>query len=220
MELILYIIIRGLAIGIFISAPMGPIGVLCIQRTLNKGRMAGFYTGIGAAISDFIYCLLTGLGMSFVTEFIETNKNILQIIGSVVLFIFAIYLIKKKYANRGDTKRKLKDISASRPEHIQNLITGFFFTFSNPLIVFLIIGLFARFNFILPEFQFYHYIIGFIFIVIGALLWWLFITYAVDKLRASITQRTLVWVNKIIGIIILIMAFIGFITGLKAYLLV
>ena len=55
MNLVLYTIIRGLAIGILVSAPMGPIGVLCIQRTLNKGRWSGFVTGLGASISDLGY---------------------------------------------------------------------------------------------------------------------------------------------------------------------
>ena len=64
------LIIKGLLIGVVASAPMGPVGVLCIQRTLNKGRWYGFVTGIGAAFSDIIYALITGFGMSFVVDFI------------------------------------------------------------------------------------------------------------------------------------------------------
>ena len=81
----LYIVLRGMAIGLLISAPMGPIGMLCIQRTLNKGRWPAFFTGVGAALSDLIYCLLTGLCLSFITDFVETNQLLLQIIGSLVL---------------------------------------------------------------------------------------------------------------------------------------
>ena len=130
MELALYTILRGLAIGILISAPMGPIGVLCIQRTLNKGQWAGFFTGVGAAMSDIIYCMLTGLGMSFIIDFIETNQNIIQILGSIVLLVFGAYLIKRNPAGRvkspGDIKQK--------NTYTQDFITGFFLTFSNPLI--------------------------------------------------------------------------------------
>ncbi len=89
------IVYSGLIIGVLISAPMGPIGMLCIQRTLNKGRWPAFFTGVGAALSDLIYCLLTGLGLSFVTDFIETNQNVLQILGSLVLGAFAFYLSGK-----------------------------------------------------------------------------------------------------------------------------
>lgn len=80
---------RGILIGILVSAPMGPIGMLCIQRTLNRGRWPAFFTGIGAGMSDLIYCLLTGLGLSFVTDFIEDNQSLLQLIGSVVLLVYA-----------------------------------------------------------------------------------------------------------------------------------
>ena len=64
MDLMIHTIIWGIVIGILISAPLGPIGVLVIQRTLNKGRKAGLVTGLGAAISDIIYALISGLGLS------------------------------------------------------------------------------------------------------------------------------------------------------------
>ena len=84
---ILNIIWKGLLIGIVASAPMGPVGVLCVQRTLNKGRWFGFATGLGAAVSDILYAGITGFGMAFVMDFInnEQNKFYLQIIGSVLL---------------------------------------------------------------------------------------------------------------------------------------
>ncbi len=98
MESAANIIITGILIGALISAPMGPIGMLVIQRTLNKGRMPAFVTGIGAALSDLIYCLLTGLGLSFVTDFIESNQNVLQVIGSLVLIIYGISLPQQSIA--------------------------------------------------------------------------------------------------------------------------
>ena len=63
LEHLAYIIFSGFIIGVFISAPMGPIGMLVIQRTLSKGRTAALYTGVGAALSDLLYCLLSGLGL-------------------------------------------------------------------------------------------------------------------------------------------------------------
>ena len=78
---LLELILKGIIIGIIASAPMGPVGILCIQRTLKKGRWYGFVTGIGASLSDIIYALITGLGMSFVMDLITnpTNKFWLQI---------------------------------------------------------------------------------------------------------------------------------------------
>ena len=90
---ILDFIFKGLLIGIIASAPMGPVGILCIQRTLNKGRWYGFITGIGAAISDIIYALIVGFGMSFIMEPLQNpaNQFILQISGSIILLLFGIY---------------------------------------------------------------------------------------------------------------------------------
>ncbi len=213
MEQFTYIITRGIAIGIFISAPMGPIGMLCIQRTLNKGRWPAFFTGIGAALSDLVYCLLTGLGLSFVTDFIETHQHLLQIIGSLVLVAFGIYLFKK------NPTRSLKPPTDQVNTFWTDFATGFLFTFSNPLILFFIIGLFARFNFLQPEYQYFHYITGYLAIFAGALLWWFLITYFVNKVRTHFNVRSLWLINRTIAIIILIMAVIGFTLGMKDYLI-
>ena len=188
MDLTLYTIIRGLAIGILVSAPMGPIGILCIQRTLNKGRWSGFVTGLGAALSDLIYALLTGLGMSIVIDFIEANQNILQANSSINTFT-------------------------------QDFITAFLLTFSNPLILFLYIGLFARFNFFLPESQLGHHVVGYLSILLGAVSWWFLITYVINKVRARFNVRSIWLINRGIGIIIIIMSIVGFVWGIKDYFL-
>lgn len=212
MESLLHILMHGIAIGVLVSAPMGPVGMLCIQRTLEKGRRAGFYTGVGAALSDLLYCLLTGFGLSFIEEFLEQNQNIIQLIGSTVLIAFGIYLFKSNPSKR---LKKPRETSVSIKK---NVLTGFLFTVSNPLILFLIIGLFARFNFLLPEMQFYHYIIGFISILGGALLWWWIVTAFVDKVRAHFNIRSMWLINRIIGGVILLFAAIGIFNSIMAYL--
>lgn len=208
-EGILYTIWRGIAIGIIISAPMGPVGILCVQRTLDKGRRTGLYTGVGAAISDLIYCLLTGFGLSFIEEFLERNSNIIQLAGSVVLIGFGLYLFKS------NPSRQLRKPSEQQIPAGRNILNGFLFTFSNPLIIFLIIGLFARFNFLLPEIKFYHYIIGYLAIFAGALGWWYFVTYFVDKVRAHFNLRSMWLVNKIIGSVIFLFAIVGIFTAVS-----
>ena len=99
------LVFKGMLIGMIASAPMGPVGILCVQRTLNKGRGYGFATGLGAAVSDIIYAGITGFGMAFVMDFInnEQNKFYLQIIGSVLLLAFGVglfifFIYKKTYA--------------------------------------------------------------------------------------------------------------------------
>ena len=144
---VLDVLIKGFIVGVVVSAPMGPVGVLCIQRTLNKGRWYGFVTGLGAALSDIIYALITGYGMSFVVEFIENPQTLyyFQLIGSAMLFGFGLYTF------RSNPAQNIRPISANKGSLIRNFVTAFFVTLSNPFIILLFIGLFARFSFVLPE---------------------------------------------------------------------
>ncbi|MBP3353365.1 MAG: LysE family transporter [Bacteroidales bacterium] len=186
---------------------MGPIGVLCIQRTLNRGRTSGLFTGIGASISDLIYAILTGFGISMIIDFIESYELLIQIFGSIVLAGFGLYIYRQNPA---------KNINLKKPNatnHVQDMVSAFFLTLSNPLILFLFIGLFARFNFFLPESQFHDYITGYVSIIIGAILWWLTITYFVNKVRSKFNLRSLWIINRCIGTIIMLMSAFGFISG-------
>ncbi|HMM18749.1 MAG TPA: LysE family transporter, partial [Petrimonas sp.] len=72
-------IVKGFIIGLLVSAPMGPVNMLCVQRTLNKGRWPGFITGLGALLSDLIYALITLLGMSLVEDFLKKNELLIQL---------------------------------------------------------------------------------------------------------------------------------------------
>lgn len=183
---------------------MGPIGMLVIQRTLSKGRWPAFFTGLGAALSDLIYCLLTGLCVSFITDLIESHQFALQIVGGVVLAGFGIYLFRK------NPTRSLKAAKQSTANsYWTDFATGFLLTFSNPLILFFIIGLFARFNFILPEFGIHHYIWAYFTIFCGAMLWWYIITTVVNIFRKRFNVRALWLINRIVGVILLIMAVVG-----------
>ena len=69
---------------------MGPIGILCVQRTLNRGRLHGFVTGLGAMVSDLIYASITLIGMGIVDDLLKTNERLLQFIGSLVIILFGI----------------------------------------------------------------------------------------------------------------------------------
>lgn len=211
MDSILYVILRGFAIGVLISAPMGPIGMLVIQRTLTKGRVPALFTGIGASISDLIYCIITGCGIAFITDFLETHQLIIQILGSIVLMIFGAVLWRK---NPSRMQQKGDSQSTVPTTHWSDLVSGFFLTFSNPAILFFIIGLFARFNFLLPEYEYYHYILGYLSIAVGAFAWWFVITYFVDKMRAHFNVRSLYIINRLIGSLLIIFAIVGTITAI------
>ena len=185
-ETIFDIIVKGFIIGVVVSAPLGPVGVLCIQRTLNKGRWYGFVTGLGASLSDIAYALLTGYGMSFVFDYINKNIFYLQLLGSIMLLLFGIYTF------RSNPVQSIRPASSNKGSYFHNFITAFFVTLSNPLIIFLFIGLFARFA-----------------IAMGALTWWLGITYFVNKVRTKFNLRGIWILNRVIGSIVMLVSVAG-----------
>lgn len=199
---ILDLIIKGMLIGIIASAPMGPVGVLCVQRTMNKGRWYGFVTGVGACVSDIIYALITGFGMSFVMDLInnEQNKFILQIFGSILLFVFGIYCFKSNPQNR-------IHVSGNRGSLLHNGFTAFLVTVSNPLIIFLFMATFAQFAFVIPDHPF-EMSLGYISIIGGALTWWWGLTWLVDKVRGKFDNGGITLINRIIGSIVMIFSFV------------
>ena len=205
MNEILYILTRGIAIGVLISAPMGPIGMLIIQRTLSKWRWPAFFTGIGAALSDMFYCLLTGFGISFITDFIERNQHMLQIVSGVVLAAFGVFLFRKN-----PTRALQPNNPEASKNYFTDVVSGFFLTVSNPLILFFIIGLFARFEFIMPDsYSIWHYALAYLSILGGALIWWYLVTMLVNRLRRRFNVRSLWLINCVIGALLIIMAIVG-----------
>ena len=200
---LLELILKGIIIGIIASAPMGPVGILCIQRTLKKGRWYGFVTGIGAAFSDIIYALITGLGMSFVMDLITnpTNKFWLQISGSVVLMLFGVYCWKSNPASH------VHQSSQNKGSYSHNGFTAFLLTFSNPLILLLFMASFAQFNFVIPNHAF-EMSFGYSGIFAGSLMWWFGLTWLVDKIREKFDIDGISILNKIIGAVVVIFSLI------------
>lgn len=199
------IILKGALIGIIASAPMGPVGILCIQRALNKGRVYGLVTGAGAAISDIIYALITGYGLSFIYDFINNRTALfwLQLGGAIMMFIFGVHTFRTK------PSQNTPNVSRNKSSLVQNCVTGFFLAFSNPLLILLFLALFTPFNFMLPELPLHHQFIGYLSLFGGAMLWWLFITYAVSKLRAKFDVRGVWIINRVIGTLVMIGSLIG-----------
>ena len=190
------IIIKGFIIGVLVSAPMGPVGLLCVQRTLKRGQLHGFFSGVGAAFSDVIYAGIISLGMGFIINIITDNQHILHIIGSIMLLIVGIYVFRSK----------LHESKENANSYSQDTVTAFLLTLSNPLIIFFLIALFARFNYIYPDEKLLSILLGLASILAGALSWWLLITFLVDKLRKIMNLRGLWIMNKIIGSVIIILS--------------
>ena len=199
------IIVKGVVIGIIASAPMGPVGVLCVQRTLNKGRAYGLVTGVGAALSDILYALITGYGLNLLYDVIHNPTTIywMQLIGAVIMFIFGVHTF------RSNPMQNARNVSHNKSSLLRNGITGFFITLSNPMIILLFMALFTPFGFVIHEMSLVNQFLGYLSIFGGAMLWWLFITFVVNKLRARFDVRGIWIVNRAIGGAVMIGSLIG-----------
>ena len=153
---------KGFLIGLFSSMPVGPIAIMCIQRTLSKGRWHGFFTGFGAAFSDLIYALIAGFGLAFVSDFINQNQMLIQIVGSVVILVFGYFIFKS------NPVKQLTPAGNLSQSYWQDALTSFALTNTNPMMIFLFIGLYARFHFIISE-HFVYNLFGIMAIFAGAL---------------------------------------------------
>jgi Putative threonine efflux protein len=204
------ILYKGIIIGILVSAPMGPVGLLCIQRTLNKGPWHGFFSGVGAAFSDVFYAGITCIGLGIVIDFIVKNQNILQTIGGILLLIYGIYTFQ---SNPSRNLQRPKEFSIT--SYSQDTVSAFFLTLSNPFIIFLYIALFARFNFFSADEKLFSILSGLLSILLGALGWWAIITFLVGKLRKIINVRGLWILNKMVGFVIILLSIVGIIYSLR-----
>ena len=137
--------------------------------------------------------------MAFVMDFVnnDTNRFYLQIAGSLMLLAFGWYTY------RTDPTRKMHQSGQEKGTLTYNLVTAFFVTLSNPLIVFLFMALYAQFAFVLPNHPF-EMLVGFMSIVGGALLWWWGLTWLVDKIRMKFDEFGIRLINQVIGVLVII----------------
>lgn len=208
------IFIEGILIGILASIPLGPIGVLCVQRTLSRGRMSGFVSGMGAATSDAIYATLAGFSLSFIVGFVEKKILFIQIIGVVILVFMGLKIF---FTNPAVQLRKQ---SNQKTKLLQDFLSTFMFTIANPLVVFFFVTLFAAFRVVEASNTLLSQILLVFGVFIGACSWWFSLTSIVNLFRSKINLRRLWLINKIAGATIVILAVVAFgVWMVKSYLL-
>ncbi len=194
--MILEYIVRGIIIGLLSSIPLGPIGVLCIQRTINKGQKSGFVSGLGAATADTIFAAIAGFSLSFIINFIKEQEEIIQIVGGIIIIFVGIKIF---YNN---PVKQLKRNKRKKNKVIEDFISVFFLTLSNPLTLFFILPIFATVGGIEEKNDLTLTILVLAGVFIGASLWWFSLTWSVNRFRKKFRLKQLWWINKSTGLII------------------
>lgn len=194
-------IFKGIIIGLMVSIPLGPIGIIVIQRTLNRGWLSGFFSGLGAATADLIYAIFAATGFGLILQLVETHVHILQIITFCIIIIIGYAILRKSI-------KKLKKERSKSSNLFTDFISIFLLTFSNPLVVGVFLALFTGAASV-EEASLSNIILILVGIFLGALLWWFVLTLSVSLFRHKFRFRNLFWINKVTGIVILILGIVG-----------
>jgi threonine/homoserine/homoserine lactone efflux protein len=199
------LLIKGIIVGLLASIPLGPIGVICIQRTLNKGKLSGFLSGLGAASADTIFAAIAGFSLTIIISFIEEKQIIFQAIGGVIVFLLGIKIF---YTN---PIRQLRRHKRKKNSLLEDYLSVLLVTITNPLAVFLFIALFASLGIVSEDTSWVHSLVTTSGVLIGAMLWWYILTSLVDIFRERFRLKQLWWINKISGAVIVVLGAIAII---------
>lgn len=183
--------IRAFIIGISIAAPVGPIGVLCIRRTLANGRLAGFLSGMGAASADMVYGAIAAFGLTAITSLLVDNAIWLKIVGGVFLLYLGIKTFREKPADHA--------AQADQNGLFGMYVSTFFLTITNPMTILAFAAIFAG-TMVGEKFTSPLVVVAGVFA--GSATWWLALSFGVNTMRNRLTQVHMIWINRASGVII------------------
>jgi len=190
---------EGIVLGILVSAPLGPIGVLTIQRTINKGRNSGIITGLGALTADTFYAALAGFGVSIITKFISNHQLSFRVVGGMILLFLAYKIFNTNISEQ------VKNRKIGKNNYISDFISTFLLTISNPLTI-IFFGLAYGSIGVKNDFDLERLLMLIAGISTGAAIWWLGLVSIISIFKDKFRLKQLFWINKITGILIALFA--------------
>lgn len=202
MELAFFI--KGIILGLSIAAPVGPMGVLCIRRTISKGWLNGFLSGLGTATADGLYGCIAAFSVTVVSSFLLDNQLYLRLIGGVFL-LYLGYKTFKSIPSEVAAKKGGKGL-------LGTYTSALFLTLTNPLTIMSFAAVFAGLGVGTNGGSYRLAAILVLGVFLGSMLWWLILCSVVNQLRSKFDQRKLRWVNKLSGLIIAGFGILSFLT--------
>ncbi|ANB59321.1 LysE family translocator [Anoxybacteroides amylolyticum] len=183
-------VVKGILIGLSVAAPVGPIGLLCIQRTMTHGRVIGFISGLGAATADALYGLIAGLGFTAVTHFLLEQQTWIRFIGALFLAYLGIRTFRAKAARIPAQARGGNALTA--------YLSVLFLTLSNPMTILSFLAVFS--SLAISSSSVFLFLSGVFF---GSAIWWLFLSGMVGLFRRRLEERYLTIINRLSGLLLL-----------------
>ncbi len=188
------IVLRGLIIGFLIAAPVGPIGVLCIRRTLAEGLWHGLVSGLGAATADAMYGMIAGFGLTFLASLLIGQQYWLRLVGGLFLCFLGI----KSFLAKPDKQETQAPENRLLGAYASTLIL----TLTNPLTILAFAGIFAGLGLAEASRGYLAASLLVLGVFLGSALWWSLLSGGVSLFRSKFTPAALVWVNRLSGLLI------------------
>ena len=196
------LLLKGLIIGFSIAAPVGPIGILCMRRTIADGRIAGFISGLGAATADAFYGCVAGFGLTFISNFLIRQQFGFRLIGGG----FLCYLGVKTFI----AKPPAPEAPSKGNGLIADYASTFFLTLTNPMTIISFAAVFAGLGLAETGGNYVSATMLVSGVFLGSALWWLALSGGVAIFRSRITERGLKWVNRIAGTVLSVFGIAAF----------
>lgn len=195
------LLLRGFLIGISIAAPVGPIGVLCIRRTLSDGKLTGFLSGMGAASADMVYGAVAAFGLTMISNLLVENAFWLRIIGGAFLLYLGVKTFLEKPADHA--------AQASQSGYFSAYLSTFFLTITNPMTILSFAAIFAGTMLTQETNSPIVLVLG---VFLGSAAWWLTLSLGVGLMRDRLTATRMAWINRISGTVIIIFGVVALIS--------
>lgn len=200
--------LKGLVIGLTIAAPVGPIGILCLKRTLTKGKLAGFISGLGAATADALYGIIAAFGLTIISDMLLCCLFWIELAGALFLLFLGVRTFFRTPTNPKETKKITT--------HLGYFTSTFFLTLTNPVTLLSFIAIFTALGIVGQDEDFISGSVLVLGVFIGSALWWLLIGEGVSLFRHKINNDILIWVNKVAGSVLVLFGIL-ILTHLFAY---
>lgn len=183
--------LKGLILGFSIAAPVGPIGLLCIRRSLAQGPLHGFFTGLGAATADALYGLIAGLGLASVSSFLVGQQFWMRLLGGIFL-LYLGWQIGSANAPRESSAQNSSSLEKS-------YFTALALTITNPTTILSFVAAFAGMGLQPDQNSAVHMVLG---VFLGSAFWWILLSTGTGLFRKKLSPAHITWVNRASGFLI------------------
>lgn len=200
-------LVKGFIVGMGASIPLGPLGVLCVQKTLSKGRNAGLITGLGASVSDTFYAAISLMGLAFIQTLINENIDWVMLVGGLIIMFIGVKIYLTNPIKQISQKHKNK-------KHVEDFFEALFMTITNPGAIFLILGLFAAVGIEMGEEITKSVLVTTLWgVFAGSAAWWFILSTGINVFRKKFRIKQLMMINRVSGIVIFVLGLISMFNG-------